>query len=84
MTYYAAQGNAQRVFFSSQFSAELADWRILRRSRFAGIPYVGSGGFRGPQLYPEKLYGAVRALDRVADSMPALCATRLLVVMEKK
>jgi hypothetical protein len=51
---------------------------------FAGIPYVASGGFRGPQLYPERLLPALRALDRVASRIPAVFATRLLVTLERK
>ena len=83
MTYYAAQGNAQRVFFSNEFIARLSAWSVVRRSRFAGLTYVGSGGFSGPQLYPEKLYRAVHVLDRVANWVPSLFATRLLVALEK-
>jgi SAM-dependent methyltransferase len=83
MTYYAAQGNAERIFFSETYRVELAPWRIIRRSMLAGIPYIGSGGFRGPQLYPEGLYGALRAIDRLASYWPTLFATRLLVALEK-
>ncbi|MDQ3198447.1 MAG: class I SAM-dependent methyltransferase [Verrucomicrobiota bacterium] len=84
MNYYAAQGNAQRIFFSEEFAAQLAAWRVVQRKQFAGLSYVASGGFRGPQLYPEKMHSAVRAIDRLADSAPNLFATRLLVVLEKK
>lgn len=84
MTYYAAQGNAQRIFFSGEGTSELSAWRMVRRSLFAGIPYVASGGFRGPQLYPESFLPALRALDRVASRIPALFATRLLVTLERK
>jgi SAM-dependent methyltransferase len=84
MTYYAAQGNAQRVFFSDEWRAQLGNWRTVRRTLWAAIPYVASGGFRGPQLYPRSLLPVVRALDRAANCFPALFATRLLVVLEKK
>ena len=84
MSYYAAQGNAQRIFFSKEFAAQLSDWCVVKRKQFAGLSYVGSGGFRGPQLYPQKLHGALRLLDRFADSAPRFFATRLLVVLEKK
>jgi SAM-dependent methyltransferase len=84
MTYYAAQGNAQRIFFSGEGAGELDDWRMVRRSLFAGIPYVASGGFRGPQLYPGRLLPALRAIDRMASRLPALFATRLLVTLEKR
>jgi SAM-dependent methyltransferase len=84
MTYYAAQGNAHRIFLSGEGAENLADWRIMRRSLFAGIPYVASGGFRGPQLYPEKLLPALRLVDRMASRVPAIFATRLLITLEKK
>lgn len=84
MTYYAAQGNAQRIFFSGEGASELNDWRTVRQSLFAAIPYVASGGFRGPQLYPERLLPALRVIDRMASRVPALFATRLLVTLEKK
>jgi len=84
MTYYAAQGNAHRVFLSDECAADLDDWRVVRRSLMAGIPYVASGGFSGPQLYPQSLLPVLRAIDRVASRVPALLATRLLVTLEKK
>jgi SAM-dependent methyltransferase len=84
MTYYAAQGNAQRIFFSGEGVSELRDWWTVRRSLLAGISYVASGGFRGPQLYPESLLPALRGIDRMASRFPALFATRLLVALEKK
>jgi SAM-dependent methyltransferase len=84
MTYYAAQGNAHRIFYSGEGAAELNEWRIVRRSLFAGIPYVASGGFRGPQLYPERLLPALRIVERIASRLPAFFATRLLVTLEKK
>lgn len=84
MNYYAAQGNAQRVFLSSEFASGLSDWRMVRRSTMAGIPYVASGGFSGPQLYPECLLPLLRSIDRFASRAPSLFATRLLAVLEKK
>jgi SAM-dependent methyltransferase len=84
MTYYAAQGNAQRVFFSEKWVAQLGDWRPVRKRLLAAISYVASGGFSGRQLYPRSLLPAFRAIDSVAEYIPALFATRLLVVLEKK
>lgn len=84
MTYYAAQGNAQRVFFSDEWVSRLAGWRTVRRSLWAALPYVASGGFSGPQLYPRRLLPVLRALDRAASSLPGWFATRLLVALEKK
>lgn len=84
MTYYAAQGNAQRIFFSNTWLPRLGEWRMVRRSSWAAIPYVASGGFRGPQLYPRSLLPLLDGFDRVASCLPAWFATRLLVALEKK
>jgi hypothetical protein len=84
MAYYAAQGNAQRVFFSKEWVSRLGDWRTVKRSLSAAIPYIASGGFSGPQLYPRSLLPALRVLDRALSRLPAVFATRLLVALEKK
>jgi SAM-dependent methyltransferase len=82
--YYAAQANASRIFFSRDYAEQLAGWKVLHKRRLPALYYVGSGGFRGPQLYPTFLYPVLRALDRVVGLMPALFATRMLVVLEKR
>jgi SAM-dependent methyltransferase len=84
MSYYAAQGNAHRVFVKQEFASKLEAWNIVMKKQFAALAYVASGGFRGPQLYPEQLHGAVKLLDHVADLAPGLFATRLLVALEKR
>ncbi len=81
--YYAAQGNASRIFGDSAFLERFHDWRIREISRFSALAYLGSGGFRGPQLYPGVLLPFVRALDRKLSKVPWL-ASRLLVVLERK
>ena len=82
--YYAAQGNATRIFFGRLDKALLKSWTVVSRQRFAAISYVASGGYSGPQLYPERAYGFMRGVDRFFDQIPPLFATRMLVVLEKK
>ena len=84
MTYYAAQANAHRIFVSGECAARLGDWRMVRRRLLAGLSYVASGGFSGPQLYPQSLLPVFRVVDRLANLLPAIFATRLLVSLEKK
>lgn len=82
--YYAAQGNAARIFRSRRYRALLADhWEIVEVTRLASLSYVASGGFRGRQLYPDALYPAMTRVDRAAGLLPALFSTRLLVVLER-
>ncbi len=84
-TYYAAQGNASRIFFGRKYRPLLRDqWHVLARERLAAISYITSGGYSGPQLYPDRALPLVRRLDRFCDQLPHLFATRLLVVLEKK
>lgn len=81
-TYYAAQGNASRVFGSDVYQKELLPWRVSEVKYFSGLAYVASGGFRGPQLYPSALWPVMSGLDTVLSRIPAL-ASRMLVVLER-
>ncbi|OLE67257.1 MAG: hypothetical protein AUG09_03360 [Acidobacteria bacterium 13_1_20CM_2_68_7] len=82
--YYAAQGNATRLFGRSKYAAWLRDWEVIERRRMAALSYVASGGYSGPQLYPDKWLPWMKRLDRVLDDCPLLFGTRLLVVMRKE
>jgi SAM-dependent methyltransferase len=81
--YYAAQGNVTRIFFRREFAMFLHQWRIINRQLFAAFSYVASGGYSGPQLYPECLYPVVKTADKILGALPGLFATRALVVLEK-
>jgi SAM-dependent methyltransferase len=81
--YYAAQGNASRVFGSAAFRDKLRHWRVAEIQYFAGLAYVASGGFRGPQLYPTALLPCFNLVDSLLSRIPKL-ASRMLVVLEKK
>ena len=82
--YYAAQGNATRIFIRGEFSEKLSHWRINKTVQLSAISYVATGGYTKPSLYPNAAYPLMRIVDRIADRIPFLFATRLLVVMEKK
>lgn len=82
--YYAAQGNCWRTFVDEEFNQELNAWKQVQLSRFSALSYIGSGGFRGPQLYPDSLGSFVRFAEKMLDRAPGLFATRMLVVLEKR
>ncbi|MBI3173102.1 MAG: methyltransferase domain-containing protein [Chloroflexi bacterium] len=84
MDYYAAQGNATRIFVQKYFAERLGDWNILEVKRIAALAYVASGGYSGPQLYPTAAYPLMKSIEKIFQPFPALFATRLLVVLEKK
>lgn len=81
--YYAAQGNATRIFHSKRFSDFLLDWKIIKIKRISSISYVASGGYSGRQLYPDCFYSLMKSIDKLCNYIPQLFATRLLVVIEK-
>jgi SAM-dependent methyltransferase len=81
--YYAAQGNASRVFLSNKYHELLKPWSIVHSRRISAFSYVATGGYSMPQLYPDSAYPLMRKLDKLLDYLPWLFATRLLVVLEK-
>lgn len=82
-SYYAAQGNCARIFGRGECTAELKDWSVIEVAHFPSLAYVGSGGFRGPQLYPRNFLPVVRFVEKMLAPFPALFSTRMLVVLEK-
>ena len=84
MDYYAAQGNATRIFTNSIFSDRLNQWKIVETKRIVALAYAASGGYSGPQLYPTPAYRFVKLLEKFLQLFPALFATRFMIVLEKK
>lgn len=83
MDYYAAQGNATRIFVGKKHHPQLTAWKSVKTIRLSALAYAASGGYSGPQLYPTGMYTVVRSLGKILDLFPSLFATRLLVVLEK-
>jgi SAM-dependent methyltransferase len=81
--YYAAQGNASRIFLGKDFRHRLGDWQKLETVRLSAIAYAASGGFSKPQLYPTSALPLIRKLENILNLFPSLFATRLLVILEK-
>ena len=81
--YYAAQGNATRVFIMKRFQSELKCWGKIETIRLSALAYVASGGYSGPQLYPRSILLPIKGLEKILNLFPFLFATRLLVILEK-
>ena len=81
--YYAAQGNAYRVFHKRQNIDRLGDWELTTCRRFSFFSYVASGGFSKPQLYPTACYRLMKGVDSILNLFPVLFATRMLIVLTK-
>lgn len=80
-SYYAAQGNATRVFWKAHAPEILDGWEVIARERVGAWAYALTGGYSKPQLYPTALYPVMRGLDKVAELVPQLMALRALVVL---
>ncbi len=81
--YYAAQGNASRIFLGRKFRSQLSDWQTVKAIRLSAISYAASGGYSKPQLYPTSALPLIKKLERILDPLPALFATRLIVILQK-
>lgn len=81
--YYAAQGNATRIFTRKNFHSQLTQWRKVETIRLSALAYAASGGYSGPQLYPKSTLLLIKGLEKILDLFPTLFATRLLVILEK-
>lgn len=82
-SYYAAQGNAMRIFGSTRYHAQLTNWNRLVFERFSAISYIASGGYRRKQMIPDSFFPIMQKIDAICDKFPCVFATRLLIVLEK-
>lgn len=81
--YYAAQGNAWRVFARHAPPDRLQGWRVHPPRFYPALPWLLTGGFRGPCLCPRALVPLAEAAERILALAPRLFASRMLVVLEK-
>lgn len=80
--YYAAQGNAWRVF-ARQERAELGGWQVTEIRYYPALRWLLCGGFRGPMLLNSGTAPIANAVDRILSKFPRLFASRMLVVLSK-
>lgn len=82
--YYAAQGNATRLFFRGEAANAVSDrWRVIQREAFACFYYLLTGGFSGPTFYPSRCFPKVKKIDHFLSQWPRLFGARCLVVLER-
>ena len=77
--YYAAQGNATRLFFRREKPDWPSGWSLIHAEAFAGFSYLFSGGFSKPALYPAHWLARFERLDRALSRWPGLFGARCLV-----
>jgi len=77
--YYAAQGNATRLFFGGKEASGLDGWNVTHAEAFSAFSYLFSGGYSKPSMYPAALLGMMRRLDALLSLCPRLFGGRCLV-----
>ena len=82
--YYAAQGNATRLFFGAEARGWTGEWRLLQAIPFASFSYVCSGGFSRPAFYPRRLRAVIERADAFLSRWPSLFAARCIVVLQRQ
>ncbi len=82
--YYAAQGNAWRIFGSQHSKWDLSAWRVVEVAYFPAMEWLLTGGFRGPDFCRQPFLFFVRLADRILRFFPRFFASRMLVVLEKR
>ncbi len=84
MPYYAAQGNAWKVFRRKRLPEPFfTGWHRLEVAYFPAFDWLAAGGFRGRQLCPACLHPLLQSLSKAAAFCPSIFATRMMVVLEK-
>ena len=81
--YYAAQGNATRLFFRRDHAGWPSGWTVFHAQAFASFTYLFSGGFSKPALYPAVWLNCMQACDRIFSRWPRLFGARCLVGLRR-
>ena len=77
--YYAAQGNATRLFFRREQGVWPAGWTIFHAEAFASFSYLGSGGFSKPAAYPAGFLTWMQRCDQALSRWPRLFGARCVI-----
>lgn len=83
--YYAAQGNAWRLFAHGEADPRLKEqWRMLDRAYFPAVPWLLCGGFRGPRLLRGPVEPVALAIERLLALAPRFFSSRILIHLERR
>ncbi|RPI04083.1 MAG: class I SAM-dependent methyltransferase [Ignavibacteriae bacterium] len=77
--YYAAQGNATRLFFRRGKEQWPEGWKVFHRQPFVCFSYLLSGGYSKPAMYPGRMLPMVQTIDSFLSRWPSLFAARCLI-----
>ena len=77
--YYAAQGNATRLFFQKEILRWPGGWNVFHAEAFSCFHYLLSGGYSKRALYPAGWLERLRRWDEKLSRWPRLVGGRCLV-----
>jgi SAM-dependent methyltransferase len=81
--YYAAQGNAWRIFMPRRCASELDGLRLKQVTPFPALHWILTGGFRGPSFSFALLKPFTSLLERMLQPYPKISASRMLITLER-
>jgi SAM-dependent methyltransferase len=82
--YYAAQGNATRLFFLKQANPWPERWAVFHAEAFSCFHYLFSGGYSKPALYPARWLARLQRLDARLSRWPRFFGGRCLIGLRQK
>jgi SAM-dependent methyltransferase len=77
--YYAAQGNATRLFFRKEIPDWPKGWSVFHAEAFSCFHYLFSGGYSKPALYPQSWLQTLIRLDARLSRWPRVFGGRCLI-----
>jgi SAM-dependent methyltransferase len=77
--YYAAQGNATRLFFRDEWPTWPAGWKVFHKRVLSSFAHILSGGFSRPSFYPSGYLRPLQRCDRALSRWPRLFGARCLI-----
>lgn len=80
--YYAAQGNATRLFLRKEIPGWPEGWRVFHAEAFSCFHYLLSGGYVKPALYPARWLSGLQRLDAKLSRWPRVFGGRCLVGLQ--
>jgi SAM-dependent methyltransferase len=80
--YYAAQGNATRLFFARRDTPSASGFEISHAEALSSFAYLLSGGYSKRPFYPAGWYHRLTSVDRTLSRLPRVFGGRCLVVLE--
>jgi SAM-dependent methyltransferase len=79
--YYAAQGNATRLFFRREIPGWPGGWKVVRAEAFSCFHYLLSGGYSKRALYPGRCIALLQSVDNCLSRFPRLFGGRCLIAL---